>query len=239
MNRITFLLVSFLCISDWLRASTVIESGNFTGLNPGLGASAVTSAQYMGWRFTLPTETLITSFGGTLFLNSGTGTLFGVIVAVDDLAAFPAPPLTIAPLVSALLNPPAGYFAGSLTTVAVSADLPAGTYALIFGGGAFGASGFGGIANIASTPSPSNVMLVGNTSLNTWTNFNNGDYFFVAGDPVPEPATASLLVIALMAGSYFSRKVSISRKQNAVLAKNANAEASAGERHVRQRTLFM
>jgi hypothetical protein len=154
----------------------------------------------MGWRFTLPTETHITSFGATLFLNSGTGTLFGAIVPVTDLTSFPAPPLNIVPLISALLNPPTTYSAGSLTSASVSADLPAGSYALIFGAGAFGATGFGGIANIASTPSPSNVMLVGNTSSGTWANFNNGNYYFVAGDPVPEPAAISLLLIGLTTG---------------------------------------
>jgi hypothetical protein len=189
-----------------VRASTIFESGDFTGLNPGLGAQGVSANQYMGWRFTLPSETLITSFGGTLFLTVAGGTFFGAIASVADLSSFPGTPLTFSPIVTAVLSPPLHYTAGSLTTASVSANLPAGSYALIFGSGRFGASGVGGIANIASTPPPGNAMLVGNATADVWGNFRNGNYYFVSGNPIPEPQTGSLIVVGLACGVFLRPK---------------------------------
>ena len=92
-----------------------------------------------------------------------------------------------------ILTPPVNYFAGSLTTATVDVILPAGAYALIFGAGRFGASalGWGAMANIGSSPYVFNSMLPGDTNTDTWGVWTNGNYYFVAGDPVPEPLPAA------------------------------------------------
>lgn len=169
--------------------SVTYQSGDFTGLAPALGGSAVNSSQYMGWRFTLPSAATVTGFGASLYLNGGFGTLFGAITSLPDLSSFPASPATFVPLVSAVVSPPVGYTGGSLTTAALSIDLPAGTYALIFGGGRFGAGNTptGGIANIGSVPYFVNEMLVGSTATDSWTNFTNGNYYFVTVEPLAAP----------------------------------------------------
>ena len=191
-----------------LHASVLYESGNFTGTVTGAGGQSVNSAQFLGWRFTLPVASTITEFGATLYLDGGSGTLFGAIAEVDSLADFPDTPNTFAALVSAVLSPPVGYVAGSLTSASVSVVLPSGTYALIFGGGRFGAGATptGGIANIGSSPSPANVMLLGQTGTDTWGHFHNGNYYYVRAEPVPEPSGAALLLIGLAACGVFRRK---------------------------------
>ena len=190
-----------------LHASVLYESGLFGGTYIG-GGTSVNSDQFLGWRFTLPVASTITEFGATLYLNGGSGTLFGAIAEVDSLADFPDTPNTFAALVSAILSPPVGYVPGSLTSASVSVFLPSGTYAVIFGGGRFGAGATqtGGIANIGSAPYMLNSMLLGHTATDTWGSWTNGNYYFVRAEPVPEPSGAALLLIGLAACGGVRRK---------------------------------
>ncbi len=203
MYRMGLLMVVLGCAGP-VSGSVILESGNFTGTYTGLGSHVANPSQYLGWRFTLPTDTHITSFGATLYLSTiacpctGT-TVFGAIVPIADMSSFPGTPNTFTPLVTALLSPPVGYTAGSLTTATVSATLSAGTYALVFGSGRFGATAaqWGAMANIGSTPYAANTMLLGNTSTDTWGAWTNGNYYFVAGDAVPEPGSLPMALLGL------------------------------------------
>ena len=163
-------------------ASVTYQSGDFTGLGVVHGGTSVNSAQYLGWVFTLPNAATITGFGASLYLNGGAGTLFGAITPIANLSSHPASPSTFIPLVSAVLSPPVGYTAGSLTSASVSVALPAGTYALIFSGGLPG----GEVVNIGSAPYASNTMLLSRNATDSWARWTNGNYYFVTAD-VPAP----------------------------------------------------
>ena len=202
-----------------LRAVVVTyQSGDFTGLGVVHGGTSVNSAQYLGWVFTLPNAATITGFGASLYLNGGSGSLFGAITSVANLSSFPASPSTFVPLVSAVLSPPVGYTAGSLTSASVSVALPAGTYALIFGGGRFGAGATptGGMANIGSVPYASNTMLYSTNATDSWTRWTNGNYYFVTADvgaPPGVPDGGSTL--ALMSLGLAGIVVGVSRRRSA------------------------
>ncbi|MBI4910876.1 MAG: PEP-CTERM sorting domain-containing protein [Acidobacteria bacterium] len=140
-----------------------------------------------------------------------------------------------APTVSALLSAPVNYTAGSLTSASVDVVLPAGAYALIFGSGRFGATsaGWGSLANVGSSPYGTNTMLIGNTSTDTWAAWQNGNYYFVAGDPVPEPSTLFLTLpgIALIACiRRRSRTTPVDKHPlGATIANTADPHASEGD----------
>ena len=163
---------------------------------------------FIGADFSVTRRTHVTDIGAN-FINtaseSGTGAIFGAIVQVDPLTGLPTQPvesLSSITLGETVFTPTAdGDSSGAL-----SLDLPAGTYGLVFGSGLFGATG---VAD----------LLLGNDTVGTPSIFEN-DFapfqqdpsdtdvrLFVDGTPTPEPASVTLLGFgALLAGMARRRR---------------------------------
>ncbi|MFN7936539.1 MAG: PEP-CTERM sorting domain-containing protein [Bryobacteraceae bacterium] len=211
--RLQFLLLGMLGFAVSSMASVIVESGNFTGTWSGTGSQQVNQEKFMGWRFTLASDFHITRLGGSIYLSPigcpCTGsTMFGAIVPIADMSSFPDPPATFTPVLSVLLHPPVNYNAASPASESVDAVLSAGTYALVFGSGRFGADAghWGAMAAIGSTVTVPNSNLNGSTISNDWGAWTNGNYYFVEGDFVPEPSTLVLMVTGLALAVLGRRK---------------------------------
>lgn len=126
------------------NASTIFETATFTGVDT--GEYIVSDTRYFGVAFTLNQTTEITGIGGQ-FGGFPSGTIFGAIVSLPSADSFPD-------------FTPSAIEANSLADVVFAAPsdttdlteslnitLSAGTYGVVFGSGAFGAEGFGGLGD--------------------------------------------------------------------------------------------
>jgi len=176
------------------RAAIVHESATLGAFTPtDFGSLILSNSQFLGSRFELTTTTQITGIGGHLF---GAGNVFGAIVALTGAGALPsfAIPSDIGAnaLASALIDVTAPS-QDILVSLSVPVVLNAGWYALIFGGGQFGAVGSGAMpAN--NTDFSGASYFFGNSF--SWQDggFNN-TRFVVQGyavSPVPVPAALPL-----------------------------------------------
>lgn len=202
------------------KADVIYQSAsdNYRGLS-----EVLEGGKYTGAVFTLDQTTSITGIGAQ-FVNSASGSIFGVIVPVG-------PGNTTPSLAPSQIAVPSNYVAGTDVVFDVASQLKtapeikgipvidyaaqlsqavtlqAGTYAVIFGSDAFGASGFADIG-LNNTPASDADILSYNNGLygNTWkTNIDTGAELFVDGTAVaavPEPS-ASAALIAGLAGFGF------------------------------------
>ena len=137
-------LMSLAAETTLADASTIFETAAFTGVDT--GEYVVSDTRYFGVAFTLDQTTQITGIGGQFGGFPG-GTIFGAIVSLPSATALPD-------------FTPSGIEANSLAHVVFAApsattdlteslnvSLGAGTYGVVFGSGAFGADGFGGLGD--------------------------------------------------------------------------------------------
>jgi hypothetical protein len=106
----------------------------------------VSDSRYFGVAFTLDKTTEITGLGGQFGGFPG-GTIFGAIVSLPSATAFPDfTPSTIAAnsLAHVVFAAPSDT---TDLTEKVDVTLGAGSYGIVFGSGAFGAEGFGGLGD--------------------------------------------------------------------------------------------
>jgi hypothetical protein len=133
-------------------ATTIFETATFTGVDT--GEYIVSDSRFFGVAFTLDKTTEITGLGGQFGGFPG-GTIFGAIVSLPSATAFPDfTPSTIEAnsLAHVVFAAPS---ATTDLTEKVDVTLGAGTYGIVFGSGAFGAEGFGGLGDgNASVGSP-------------------------------------------------------------------------------------
>ncbi|MEY2881946.1 MAG: hypothetical protein RLZZ15_4326 [Verrucomicrobiota bacterium] len=135
---------------------------NDIGAPTGAGPRTVGSGQFLGERLTLIRPTRI--LGAKAEFTQGGGSFFAVLVALPSADALPNGP-------SALNR---GFDAGQIvagTTFSISApttvvvpfayDAPAGSYALVFGSGIFGATGSGGFTPYATGTGLGGIYWVG------------------------------------------------------------------------------
>ncbi|HEY3740579.1 MAG TPA: IPT/TIG domain-containing protein, partial [Bryobacteraceae bacterium] len=101
------------------------------------GSSSLASFQFLGNYFVLTAPTHIDSIGTYAQASDG-GTIFGAIISVPNLQSAPSgSPFDSSTLVTATLHPGT---TSAIVTAPVSADLPAGTYVIVFGSGYYGAT---------------------------------------------------------------------------------------------------
>lgn len=199
-------LVAWLAAGATGGAQTIYEtaalgpSGQTSGLDIRDDSSVV---QYVGARFQVTTPVKVYEVGGNLSAKPGVGNqeIFAALVGLADGNSFPQSgrPLdgpdvlattTLAlPAASADVSAPIG-----------PVDLTPGWYALVFGSGQFGASGWGLAAtDNPSTTNPSFIFYNGAPASGRWAQAFDptGIRMFVA---VPEPtgALAPLLTLAAM-----------------------------------------
>ena len=129
-NSLTF------TITSGASANTLFQ----TTLPPTSGqpaSASLSTGQFLGNYFVLSAPAHIDSISTYAQASDG-GTIFGAIVSVPNLTTPPSGnPFDGTTVVSATLRPGAS---SSIVSAPVSADLPAGTYAIVFGSGYFGAT---------------------------------------------------------------------------------------------------
>jgi len=183
MTNLIVVLVIFVMsfgVSRLVEAQTLIlESANLgpTGQNGGfaLGDSQFLT-QYLGARFSISQQFQVTAIGGHLFTFLPPEPLFGAIVRLSGPNALPTGnPVDTDWLASTTFigpNPSADF------STPLSVILPPGDYALIFGSGQFGATGFGAMPS-------TNLDIPGQASYFFWNggSWTNGGFdktrFFV------------------------------------------------------------
>lgn len=189
-------------------AATVYESASYTGDDT--GEYIVQAGRSIGAAFSLSQATNITGIGAQ-FGGFPSGTIFGAIVSLSDLSAHPAgdpSDLDAIDLAHTVFSVPTATAIDMLTPLSVT--LAAGDYAVIFGSGQFGASGWAGLGDLNDTiGSP---VMFQTLFDNTWQKqSSSGIRIFVEGTPaagaVPEPATWALLVVGFgMMGATMRRR---------------------------------
>lgn len=121
-----------------------------------LGSASLSSGQFLGNYFVLTSPARVDSIS-TYAQASDNGTIFGAILSVPSLTAPPTgSPFDGSTIVSATLRP--GSTSGIVTATFPPVDLPAGTYAIVFGSGYFGATSTTALAAFSNGLS-SNVPL--------------------------------------------------------------------------------
>jgi hypothetical protein len=187
------LAVCLAVVSVPARAGVIYQSATAGG-GPGGTNYVVAGSQFLGVRFQVTSPVQTSAIGGQF---TGSGTLFGAVVALEGPGDFPDTTNLSSPdvLGTAVMAP-------TDSSAPLSLTLTPGWYALVFGGGQFGASGGPAFAPNSNTD-------VGSPSFFFWSSGNPGwsndsiDHarFFLNGDPVtvttPEPGTWALLATGL------------------------------------------
>jgi len=137
--RWTMALGLLVCVPA--HAEVIFQSATLgpTGLSWGNGWE-IAGGEDLAVRFQLLNTYDVTAVGGN-FVSSGpvpNGTIFAAIVAIGGPTAFPGTPGSFTPLASATLTAPSS---SADIRVALPVTLGPGWYALVFGGGRFGATG--------------------------------------------------------------------------------------------------
>jgi hypothetical protein len=209
MKSFLICLVCALFATPAANAATIFESGTLgsTGVtwsdlqNQTVPGTNINSGVFTGVRFELA-QPVITSQVGGHFVGGTVGTLFGAIVKLDNASDFPnSGDLSSADVLGAatLTFPiPSAEVFGNLNL-----SLNPGWYALVFGSGLFGTSGYGGaVRNGTDIGDPSYIGHQPSVWINLDTlplSFDN-HRFVINGVFVPEPSTfvtAVLLFVGL------------------------------------------
>lgn len=192
MRKVSFALAAVLSLGGLPGGATTLYQSATMGTSGQTSGVVVNANQFLGAAFTLPSAAQITAVGGHI---SGTGTLFAAILSLSG--SLP----TGAPFDSSLITDTT--FTAPATSqdvvVPLSVTLNAGTYALIFGSGLFGATGNGAMPT-------NNTDVVGATYfywdgvdhfawfLDTFSNTR----FTVYGEIVPEPSSFGLMAVGVL-----------------------------------------
>ncbi len=172
-------------------AAPLYQSATYTGTDT--GEYILSANDLIGGVFTLTSASKITDIGAQFGGFPG-GEIFGAIVRVDPTTGLPAGPST--DIASIALGHALFAVSGGThdQSVALPLTLTAGTYAVIFGSGQFGATGFAGLGcqnDPVGAPS-----LVRSFFGPDWGSFDdNGVRVFVNGGAVPEPASWGLMLL--------------------------------------------
>ena len=176
--------------------------------------SLINSQQMLGTRFHLDSPVEVQQIGGAISLSSGT--IFGAIFQLSSPTAFPSGnPFDTAPLAVTVFD--VGYPLDWDIRVPLDATLAPGDYALMFGSGLYGATGWAtATANNIDVPGSSCIWWNGwNPPTSDWYNWDPGFSgplrFVVEGTLIPEPGFFAVCAVgatlALITGRA-SRKVS-------------------------------
>ena len=173
-------------------ASTVYESATYTGQDT--GEYILTGDDLIGAVFTLTKTTAITGIGAQ-FGGFPSGDIFGAIVPVASLSDFPAgasDDLAAISLADVVFAVPQATAIDLMEPLNVT--LAPGSYAVIFGSGQFGATGFAGLG-FENDPVGSPTLIRSFFSTD-WDSFSDtGVRIDVEGAALPEPMTWVMLVI--------------------------------------------
>lgn len=196
-------LAATFAVAATAQAGVIYESADFTGVDT--GEYILSSDNLMGAEFHLDARTNITGVGAQFGGYPG-GDIFAAIVPLS--AAFPAgssqdlASIAIAHTTFAVL----GGLQDLITPL--TATLEAGDYAVIFGSGQFGATGWAGLG--WQNDPVGGSSLIRSFFADDWQSFSdNGVRLVVEGAlaPVPEPADWALMIVgAGLAGVALRRR---------------------------------
>jgi hypothetical protein len=203
-------ILAFGLVSTSAKADVIYQSAL---LGPRTDSGAlINSQQMLGTRFHLDEPVEVQQIGGAIDLTSGT--IFGAIFQLSSPAAFPSGnPFDTSPLAVTLFD--VGYPLNWDIRVPLEVTLAPGDYALVFGSGLYGATGW-------ATATTDNIDLPGSSCIwwngwyapsSGWFNwdpgFNGPVRFVVEGTVIPEPASFALFAVgaalALIAGAASRR----------------------------------
>lgn len=139
---VSILILGGLGFPQHAFAIIIYESATLGATGATSGGLGMDANQFQGSRFSVTQTTEVTAIGG--HMRSVTGTLFGAIV--DMSGPLPAgSPFTGGEVLASTVFTATS--SSSDVSVPLSVILPPGDYALVFGSGQFGASGFGSFPN--------------------------------------------------------------------------------------------
>lgn len=201
-------------IPAFASAAVIYQSASAGPADCSVFGSIVDSGQFLGARFSLGSTTTLTGVGGQVCGSSAADDFFAAILPLSGPGALPAfNPLDLIgnALASATFVPGDS---GADVTIPFSITLGPGDYALVFGGGLLGTTGFGWMPDSGTDlPGASYLTATGDIAGGTG-NWSDGGFantrFFVTAEtstnnPVPEPATALLLSLGLGIGAWVRR----------------------------------
>ena len=187
-------------------AKTIFETATFTGVDT--GEYIVSNTRYFGVAFTLDKTTEITGIGGQFG-----GFPSGTIVSLPSATSFPDfTPSTIeaSSLAHVVLAAPSET---TDLTEKVDVSLSAGTYGVVFGSGAFGTDGNGGLGGNNNTVGSPNFFTYFQFDGDSWEAASlDGARITVSG--VPEASTWALMLIGFGGLGFAGARASRSRAEN-------------------------
>lgn len=176
-------------------ADTLYQSATYTGADT--GEYILSENNIMGGVFTLDHLSHITDIGAQFGGFPG-GEIFGAIVRVDPQTGLPAG--SSGDIAAIALGHAVFAVTGGThdQSVALPLTLGAGTYAVVFGSGQFGATGFAGLGDLNDPLG--DPSLIRSFFGPDWNAFGgNGVRVFVNGAAVPEPASWALMLAGFAA----------------------------------------
>lgn len=194
-------------ISIEASAYPIYQSASGGSADCSSGGSVIDSAQYLGVHFSLTSTSTLSGVGGQVCGVSASDDFFAAVLPLNGPNALPTfDPLDIIAnsLASTLFTPGD---TGADTTIPLSITLGAGDYALVFGSGLLGATGFGWMPN-TNTDLPGASYFSADLSVPTWygDNFSGARFFVLGTNTVPEPGTLTLALLGLGCGVLARRR---------------------------------
>ena len=182
-------------VSTMAEAGTVYQSATYTGAVT--GEYILSNNDLIGAAFTLTQTTKITAIGAQ-FGGFPSGQIFGAIVPVSGstlLPNFASSDIAANSLAHVVFSVPTATAIDLAEPLSIT--LSAGTYGVVFGSGAFGATGWAGLGYLNDPAGSPNLFR--SFFSNDWEAFGDtGVRVFVEGDAVsavPEPSTWAMMLI--------------------------------------------
>jgi hypothetical protein len=209
-----FISLAAIAAPDQATAGIIFSTADYTGIDT--GEYVVSDDRYFGVGFTLDATTQIRGIGGQ-FGGFPSGTIFGAIVPLPtatSLPSFTPSEIEADSLAHVVFSAPS---ATTDLTVPLSITLNAGSYGLVFGSGAFGADGAGGLGDgNNSTGSPAFFTYLSfDLDGNSWeTASMDGARFTITG--APEASTWMMMTAGFVGLGLLGHRAS--RKRGAAIA---------------------
>jgi hypothetical protein len=208
-----------LCLKCPARAAVIFESGTLgtTGvtkselLNQSVPGTNVNSSVFVGARFLLTQQVMISRIGGHFISDNDANTFFGAIIRLSDSEDFPdsGDLSTTDVLGSGTLTFPNP---SNETSVGLTLNLAPDWYAIVFGSGLFNTDGIGAAVRngtdfgvqsyIAWQPNAGGWFNL--SDLSEFGMFNN-HRFVIEGSFIPEPSTITAFATAILLITLLSR----------------------------------